>query len=170
MSTRPCCSSPTGTGTAGGDDYTPAYVMDDAVSTLRTAEEQAKLAEDFEKLARESPQGKALAAKMLSEVGELTAIVTILPDRTEAIERNQLYEQLKVASEELEGKVREATGELANQNELLRRQALETLGNLAAADPPTVTGARSAKGVVCHSVAVTAPLPSGSTTVKSLVS
>ncbi len=68
---------------------------------------------------------EALAAKMLSEVGELTAIVTILHDRTEAIERNDLYEQLKMASEELEGKVGEATAELANQNELLRRQALE---------------------------------------------
>ena len=68
---------------------------------------------------------EALAAKMLSDIGELTAIVTILHDRTEANERNQLYEQLKLASEELEGKVREATGELANQNELLRRQALE---------------------------------------------
>ena len=68
---------------------------------------------------------EALAAKMLSDIGELTAIVTILHDRTEAIERDQLYEQLKLASEELEGKVREATGELANQNELLRRQALE---------------------------------------------
>jgi PAS domain S-box-containing protein len=68
---------------------------------------------------------EALAAKMLSDVGELTAIVTILHDRTEAIERNQLYEQLKLASEELEGKVRAATAELANQNELLRRQALE---------------------------------------------
>jgi signal transduction histidine kinase len=68
---------------------------------------------------------EALAAKMLSEVGELTAIVTILHDRTEAIERNELYEQLKLASEELEGKVRAATAELANQNELLRRQALE---------------------------------------------
>ena len=68
---------------------------------------------------------EALAAKMLSDVGELTAIVTILHDRTEAIERGQLYEQLKLASEELEGKVRAATAELANQNELLRRQALE---------------------------------------------
>jgi signal transduction histidine kinase len=68
---------------------------------------------------------EALAAKMLSEVGELTAIVTILHDRTEAIERNQLYQQLKSASEELEAKVRGATAELANQNELLRRQALE---------------------------------------------
>src|SRR5215207_9192924 len=62
---------------------------------------------------------------MLSDIGELTAIVTILHDRTEAIERNQLYEQLKTASEELEGKVQEATAELAEQNELLRRQALE---------------------------------------------
>src|SRR5207248_8240735 len=68
---------------------------------------------------------EALAAKMLPDVGELTAIVTILHDRTEAIERVQLYEQLKGASDELEGKVREATTELARQNELLRRQALE---------------------------------------------
>jgi signal transduction histidine kinase len=68
---------------------------------------------------------EALAAKMLSDIGELTAIVTILHDRTEAIERAQLYEQLKMASEELEGKVQSATAELARQNELLRRQALE---------------------------------------------
>jgi PAS domain S-box-containing protein len=68
---------------------------------------------------------EALAAKMLSDIGELTAIVTILHDRTEAIERGQLYEQLKLASDELEGKVQAATAELANQNELLRRQALE---------------------------------------------
>ncbi len=68
---------------------------------------------------------EALAAKMLSDIGELTAIVTILHDQTEAIERTQLYEQLKLASEELEGRVGSATAELANQNELLRRQALE---------------------------------------------
>jgi signal transduction histidine kinase len=68
---------------------------------------------------------EALAAKMLSDVGELTAIVTILHDRTEAIERAQLYEQLKQASDQLEGKVQAATAELARQNELLRRQALE---------------------------------------------
>jgi signal transduction histidine kinase len=68
---------------------------------------------------------EALAAKMLSDLGELTAIVTILHDRTEAIERAQLYERVKLASEELEGKVQSATAELARQNELLRRQALE---------------------------------------------
>jgi len=68
---------------------------------------------------------EALAAKMLSDLGELTAVVTILHDRTEALERASLYEQLKTASDELEDKVQSATAELARQNELLRRQALE---------------------------------------------
>ncbi len=68
---------------------------------------------------------EAFAAKLLSELGELTAVVTILHDRTEDLERASLYEQLKTASDELEGKVHAATNELARQNELLRRQALE---------------------------------------------
>jgi PAS domain S-box-containing protein len=68
---------------------------------------------------------EAFAAKMLSELGELTAVVTILHDRTEDLERASLYERLKKASDELEGKVLAATDELARQNELLRRQALE---------------------------------------------
>jgi len=68
---------------------------------------------------------EASAAKILSELGELTAIVTILHDRSEAIERARLYEQLKQASDELEARVRSATAELAHQNELLRRQAIE---------------------------------------------
>jgi PAS domain S-box-containing protein len=68
---------------------------------------------------------EAFAAKMLSELGELTAVVTVLHDRTEDLERASLYEQLKRASDELEGKVHAATNELARQNELLRKQALE---------------------------------------------
>ena len=43
---------------------------------------------------------------------------------TETIERERLYSELQQASAGLELKVREATAELANQNELLRRQAL----------------------------------------------
>jgi PAS domain S-box-containing protein len=68
---------------------------------------------------------EAVAGKILSEQGELNAVVTILHDRREAMEKARLYEQLKKASEQLEVKVQEATGELANQNELLRRQAFE---------------------------------------------
>ncbi|RPH60386.1 MAG: PAS domain-containing sensor histidine kinase, partial [Acidobacteria bacterium] len=74
---------------------------------------------------RQSVPVEAFAAKLLSELGELTAVVTILHDRTEDLERASLYEQLKMASDELEGKVHAATNELARQNELLRRQALE---------------------------------------------
>ncbi|HEX6324679.1 MAG TPA: ATP-binding protein [Vicinamibacterales bacterium] len=65
---------------------------------------------------------EAIAGTILAEQGELMWVVTILHDLTEAIEKGKLYEQLKRASEELEVKVHEATAELAEQNELLRRQ------------------------------------------------
>jgi PAS domain S-box-containing protein len=65
---------------------------------------------------------EGLAGQILSEQGELMWVVTILHDLTEALEKARLYEQLKQASGELERKVQEATAELAQQNELLRRQ------------------------------------------------
>jgi PAS domain S-box-containing protein len=64
---------------------------------------------------------EAISGKIVSEQGEVTALVTILHDRTEELERARLYEELKGASAELERKVREATAELVRQNELLRR-------------------------------------------------
>ena len=68
---------------------------------------------------------EAVAGTILSEQGELMWVVTILHDLTEALEKARLYEQLKQASVELERKVQEATAELAEQNELLRRQHIE---------------------------------------------
>src|SRR5260221_1849512 len=68
---------------------------------------------------------EAIAGKILTEHGELTAVVSILHDRREAIERAALYEQLKQASDELERKIHAATADIAQQNELLRRQAIE---------------------------------------------
>ena len=69
---------------------------------------------------------EAVSGQILSEQhGELTTVVTILHDRTEALERERLYEQLKRAAGELERKVGEATAELVRQNELLRRQAIQ---------------------------------------------
>jgi signal transduction histidine kinase len=65
---------------------------------------------------------EGVAGTILSEQGELMWVVTILHDLTEAIEKARLYEQLKEGAEELERKVSEATAELAQQNELLRRQ------------------------------------------------
>ncbi|MBA3297804.1 MAG: PAS domain S-box protein [Acidobacteria bacterium] len=67
---------------------------------------------------------EGLAGQILSEQGEFIWVVTILHDLTEALEKTRLYEQLKGASAELERKVQEATAELAEQNELLRRQQI----------------------------------------------
>jgi PAS domain S-box-containing protein len=68
---------------------------------------------------------EAISGKIFSEHGEVTAIVTVLHDRTEEIERAHLYEELKKASALLEARVRQATSELVGQNELLRRQRIE---------------------------------------------
>jgi PAS domain S-box-containing protein len=67
---------------------------------------------------------EAVAGTMMAGPSELNGVVTVLHDQTEAIERERLYEELQKASAQLEIKVREATAELAQQNELLRRQAL----------------------------------------------
>jgi PAS domain S-box-containing protein len=67
---------------------------------------------------------EAVAGTMMAGPSELNGVVTVLHDQTEAIERERLYEELQKASAQLEVKVREATAELAQQNELLRRQAL----------------------------------------------
>ena len=72
---------------------------------------------------RSSPV-EGVAGQILSEQGELIWVVTILHDLTEQLEKERLYERLKQASAELERKVQEATAELAQQNELLRRQQI----------------------------------------------
>jgi PAS domain S-box-containing protein len=68
---------------------------------------------------------EAVSAKTLSRPGQDTAVVTILHDQSEAVEKAKLYEQVKRHSEELEERVLDATRELAEQNETLRRQALQ---------------------------------------------
>ena len=68
---------------------------------------------------------EAVSGKILSEHGEVSAVVTILHDLTEQLEKQALYEELKKASEQLEEKVRAATEELVRRNELLQRQRLE---------------------------------------------
>jgi signal transduction histidine kinase len=68
---------------------------------------------------------EAVAAEVRRGDGGPSAVVTILHDLTEALEKEALFEQVKRHSEELGARIREATAELAEQNELLRRQALE---------------------------------------------
>jgi signal transduction histidine kinase/PAS domain-containing protein len=68
---------------------------------------------------------EAFSGKVLSRAAEETWTVTILHDLTEAAEKAKLYERIQRHAEELRERVKEATGELAEQNELLRRQAYE---------------------------------------------
>ncbi len=68
---------------------------------------------------------EAISGKLASRQGEVSAIVTILHDQTEAMEKHALYEALKRASSALEDKVKDATAELVRQNKLLHRQAIE---------------------------------------------
>ena len=67
---------------------------------------------------------EAVAGSVLAGRSELAAVVTVLHDLTEAVERERLFAELKLASSQLEVRVSAATTELATQNELLRRQAL----------------------------------------------
>ncbi|RKH38466.1 PAS domain-containing sensor histidine kinase [Corallococcus llansteffanensis] len=68
---------------------------------------------------------EAMASKVLGDQGELTGIVTVFHDRTEVLERARLLERVKEVSSELEARVLSATAELAEQNEKLRRQAIQ---------------------------------------------
>jgi signal transduction histidine kinase len=67
---------------------------------------------------------EAVAGKMMSDQSELTAVVTVFHDLTEAIEKERLYDELRRASDQLEAKVQAATAELEHQNTLLRNQAI----------------------------------------------
>jgi signal transduction histidine kinase len=67
---------------------------------------------------------EAVAVSVPAGRSELTAVVTVLHDLTEALERERLYAELKLASSQLEERVSTATTELAMQNDLLRRQAV----------------------------------------------
>jgi signal transduction histidine kinase len=67
---------------------------------------------------------EAIAGKVISKRGDDTAVVTILHDRSEAIENARLYAEVKRYSEEQRQTVQDATEELRRQNELLRSQAI----------------------------------------------
>jgi signal transduction histidine kinase len=68
---------------------------------------------------------EAISGRILGERGELTAVVTVLHDRSEAVEKARLCEELGRATKELASRVQDATSELVRQNELLRRQQIE---------------------------------------------
>lgn len=68
---------------------------------------------------------EVVSGKILNRRGEPLAIVSVLHDLTEQVENERLYEELKKFSAELEQRIREATADLAAQNERLQWQSRE---------------------------------------------
>jgi PAS domain S-box-containing protein len=68
---------------------------------------------------------EVVSGKVRNERGEAIAIVSVLHDLTRQVENERLYEALKRLNSELEGRVREATADLAEQNARLQWQSQE---------------------------------------------
>jgi PAS domain S-box-containing protein len=68
---------------------------------------------------------EVVSGKVRNERGEPIAIVSVLHDLTRQVENERLYEALKRLNSELEGRVREATADLAEQNARLQWQSQE---------------------------------------------
>jgi PAS domain S-box-containing protein len=68
---------------------------------------------------------EVVSGKVKDERGEPIAIVSVLHDLTRQVENERLYEALKRLNSELEGRIREATADLAEQNARLQWQSQE---------------------------------------------
>jgi len=68
---------------------------------------------------------EVVSGKILDRRGEPIAIVSVLHDLTKQVDNERLYDELKKFSRELEGRVRAATADLAEQNIRLQWQSRE---------------------------------------------
>src|SRR5258708_6342001 len=68
---------------------------------------------------------EVVSGKVRNERRETIAIVSVLHDLTKQVENERLYEALKKLNSELEGRIREATADLAEQNARLQWQSQE---------------------------------------------
>ena len=68
---------------------------------------------------------EVVSTKMLNTRGEVTAIVSVLHDRTQIVENERLALELKVLNEGLEERVRQSTEELEERNRRLEWQSRE---------------------------------------------
>ena len=68
---------------------------------------------------------EVVSGKVRNDRRETIAIVSVLHDLTKQVENERLYEALKQFNSELEGRIREATADLAEQNARLQWQSQE---------------------------------------------
>jgi signal transduction histidine kinase len=124
--THPVAASAAGTRSAAvraNDTKFTTFISDFALSTDTARREEMTLlvpGSDGKTFPAEVVSGKILDRR-----GEPIAIVSVLHDLTEQAENERLYEELKKFSNELEGRVRAATADLAEQNVRLQWQSRE---------------------------------------------
>ena len=99
-----------------------SFVSDFALNNQRTRRERMSLTRP--KSGAELPV-EVVSGKIRNDRGEPIAIVSVIHDRTQQAENERLYEALKRLNSELEGRIVEATRDLAQQNERLLWQSEE---------------------------------------------
>jgi PAS domain S-box-containing protein len=99
-----------------------SFVSDFALTHERTRRERMSLTRPV--TGAELPV-EVVSGKIRNERGEPIAIVSVLHDLTQQADNERLYEVLKSLNSELEGRIAEATADLAQQNERLLWQSEE---------------------------------------------
>jgi PAS domain S-box-containing protein len=98
------------------------FISDFTISPALARREQMKL--QIPDTGVELPV-EVVSGKILNRRGEPLAIVSVLHDLTEQVENEQLYEELKSSSVQLEDRIKAATADLAEQNTRLQWQSRE---------------------------------------------
>jgi len=99
-----------------------SFVSDFALTNERTRRERMSLTHPTSSI--ELPV-EVVSGKIRNDRGEPIAIVSVLHDLTQHAENERLYEALKQLNSELEGRIAEATADLAQQNQRLLWQSEE---------------------------------------------
>jgi PAS domain S-box-containing protein len=99
-----------------------SFVSDFALTNERARRERMSLTHPTSSI--ELPV-EVVSGKIRNDRGEPIAIVSVLHDLTQHVENERLYEALKQLNSELEGRIAEATADLAQQNQRLLWQSEE---------------------------------------------
>jgi PAS domain S-box-containing protein len=99
-----------------------SFISDFALSPDATRVTEVALAEPVS--GNEFP-AEVVSGKVLNERGEMSAIVSVLHDRTKAVENERLADELTRLNENLEDRIRAATEELEERNRQLQWQSEE---------------------------------------------
>ncbi|MBW3630322.1 MAG: PAS domain S-box protein [Gemmatimonadetes bacterium] len=99
-----------------------SFISDFTLSPDATRVTEVSLAEP--ESGNEFP-AEVVSGKVLNERGEMSAIVSVLHDRTKAVENERLADELTRLNENLEGRISDATEELEERNRQLQWQSEE---------------------------------------------